>query len=107
MYVFFFLMIRRPPRSTLFPYTTLFRSEDVDALVQIAVGGRSAGRRRLGQPGPLEAPAQHQLRWRTSSRKRLQRKPPSAQVAGAGAQRTVGASPVVPVSRRRMTAGTA
>src|SRR3712207_9210469 len=26
MIVFFFLMIRRPPRSTLFPYTTLFRS---------------------------------------------------------------------------------
>src|SRR2546422_2273045 len=26
-YLFFFLMIRRPPRSTLFPYTTLFRSE--------------------------------------------------------------------------------
>src|SRR5258708_29276025 len=26
---FFFLMIRRPPRSTLFPYTTLFRSEQV------------------------------------------------------------------------------
>src|SRR3712207_8642767 len=26
-YVFFFLMIRRPPRSTLFPYTTLFRSK--------------------------------------------------------------------------------
>src|SRR3712207_7987587 len=32
---FFFLMIRRPPRSTLFPYTTLFRSE---------IGGR-VGRR--------------------------------------------------------------
>src|SRR3712207_7121370 len=28
MYFFFFLMIRRPPRSTLFPYTTLFRSLD-------------------------------------------------------------------------------
>src|SRR3712207_8928641 len=28
-FIFFFLMIRRPPRSTLFPYTTLFRSEDV------------------------------------------------------------------------------
>src|SRR5256885_13203015 len=28
-YLFFFLMIRRPPRSTLFPYTTLFRSEIV------------------------------------------------------------------------------
>src|SRR3712207_9246712 len=28
-YFFFFLMIRRPPRSTLFPYTTLFRSPRV------------------------------------------------------------------------------
>src|SRR2546429_6944667 len=28
---FFFLMIRRPPRSTLFPYTTLFRSLPVDS----------------------------------------------------------------------------
>src|SRR5437867_12408124 len=27
-YVLFFLMLRRPPRSTLFPYTTLFRSGD-------------------------------------------------------------------------------
>src|SRR5947199_3348588 len=27
VFVFFFLMIRRPPRSTLFPYTTLFRSK--------------------------------------------------------------------------------
>src|SRR5438876_5851846 len=29
MIYFFFLMIRRPPRSTLFPYTTLFRSRPV------------------------------------------------------------------------------
>src|SRR2546427_6649866 len=29
---FFFLMIRRPPRSTLFPYTTLFRSSDAPLL---------------------------------------------------------------------------
>src|ERR1035441_10734824 len=28
--LFFFLMIRRPPRSTLFPYTTLFRSDGPD-----------------------------------------------------------------------------
>src|SRR2546428_8585743 len=28
-FFFFFLMIRRPPRSTLFPYTTLFRSRHV------------------------------------------------------------------------------
>src|SRR2546427_6907591 len=31
---FFFLMIRRPPRSTLFPYTTLFRSDWVVRLAQ-------------------------------------------------------------------------
>src|SRR3712207_9463114 len=35
---FFFLMIRRPPRSTLFPYTTLFRSVQI-ALTAI-IGGR-------------------------------------------------------------------
>src|SRR5258708_39921102 len=29
--LFFFLMIRRPPRSTLFPYTTLFRSQEEHA----------------------------------------------------------------------------
>src|SRR5258705_10249810 len=34
---FFFLMIRRPPRSTLFPYTTLFRSVANGAL-QVLVG---------------------------------------------------------------------
>src|SRR2546430_8719814 len=30
---FFFLMIRRPPRSTLFPYTTLFRSPQSEVLI--------------------------------------------------------------------------
>ena len=30
IFVVFFLMIRRPPRSTLFPYTTLFRSTVLD-----------------------------------------------------------------------------
>src|SRR2546422_1135786 len=32
--LFFFLMIRRPPRSTLFPYTTLFRS-GLDGVIRI------------------------------------------------------------------------
>src|SRR3712207_8382757 len=40
---FFFLMIRRPPRSTLFPYTTLFRSP--------GDGGRLHERERLLQHG--------------------------------------------------------
>src|SRR5690242_21060239 len=35
---FFFLMIRRPPRSTLFPYTTLFRSYDLKLGDQIRIG---------------------------------------------------------------------
>src|SRR3712207_7900025 len=33
---FFFLMIRRPPRSTLFPYTTLFRSSDLIMSVNLS-----------------------------------------------------------------------
>src|SRR5690242_21948676 len=39
---FFFLMIRRPPRSTLFPYTTLFRSADWPAYHHMRVD-RPAG----------------------------------------------------------------
>src|SRR3989475_12236676 len=35
---FFFLMIRRPPRSTLFPYTTLFRSRPQDVRKAVFVG---------------------------------------------------------------------
>src|SRR5260370_41708463 len=35
--MFFFLMIRRPPRSTLFPYTTLFRSKFVRDLLVLDV----------------------------------------------------------------------
>src|SRR5256885_10210257 len=50
---FFFLMIRRPPRSTLFPYTTLFRSLDahLNGRVQSSRGTSSArcsGRRDHG-----------------------------------------------------------
>src|SRR5256885_17250579 len=52
---FFFLMIRRPPRSTLFPYTTLFRSHGrigaprarLDDDVEAAVTGPPEPLRRL------------------------------------------------------------
>src|SRR3712207_7760493 len=37
---FFFLMIRRPPRSTLFPYTTLFRSFECFELACLPPDGR-------------------------------------------------------------------
>src|SRR5256885_15255466 len=41
VFFFFFLMIRRPPRSTLFPYTTLFRSETrlAEQVRQVTVAG--------------------------------------------------------------------
>src|SRR5258708_13264234 len=45
--LFFFLMIRRPPRSTLFPYTTLFRSifsGDAVPLRSCALSSRGGGR---------------------------------------------------------------
>src|SRR5690348_17879688 len=35
--LFFFLMIRRPPRSTLFPYTTLFRSARGEIMLRAAL----------------------------------------------------------------------
>src|SRR3712207_7572793 len=50
-YMFFFLMIRRPPRSTLFPYTTLFRSCR-SAIQQRASGGSSSGARQDGDLHP-------------------------------------------------------
>src|SRR3712207_8681258 len=37
-YMFFFLMIRRPPRSTLFPYTTLFRSDSLTGERALEIG---------------------------------------------------------------------
>src|SRR5437870_10356878 len=48
---FFFLMIRRPPRSTLFPYTTLFRSPDdlAHAAVRARDRHRSAAPRRRSE----------------------------------------------------------
>src|SRR2546426_7747373 len=39
VFCFFFLMIRRPPRSTLFPYTTLFRSMETSEGPVVALGG--------------------------------------------------------------------
>src|SRR5690606_42039210 len=46
---FFHLLLRRPPRSTLFPYTTLFRSSD-----HVEAGGL-AGAVRTQQPGHFAA----------------------------------------------------
>src|SRR3712207_7206795 len=42
-------MIRRPPRSTLFPYTTLFRSGDPERVGQLAGQVQTAGRQALDE----------------------------------------------------------
>src|SRR5437764_6243196 len=44
----FFLLIRKPPKSTLFPYTTLFRSERAGRRLVAAGRGRGLGRRSEG-----------------------------------------------------------
>src|SRR5258708_21138498 len=59
-FLFFFLMIRRPPRSTLFPYTTLFRSVrgSVDLAVQKfeAVNRFGDGLAAIGKEGSERKP---------------------------------------------------
>src|SRR5215211_8318940 len=42
IFLFFFLMIRRPPRSTLFPYTTLFRSPQAGGVLEAPLVGKLA-----------------------------------------------------------------
>src|SRR5689334_23487484 len=58
--LFFFLMIRRPPRSTLFPYTTLFRSRG-----PLTVRGLPVGAAR---PAPREGRVARRLGDRKSTR---------------------------------------
>src|SRR6185312_17526633 len=56
--IFFFLMIRRPPRSTLFPYTTLFRSRPPPRSVR----GRGRSPARLRRPRSEEHTSELQSR---------------------------------------------
>src|SRR5438067_6408314 len=52
LFLMFFLMIQRPPRSTLFPYTTLFRSRIVQMhvrRVERALPSEHVGRRRADE----------------------------------------------------------
>src|SRR5690348_17786902 len=65
IYFLFFLMIRRPPRSTLFPYTTLFRSPEHGALPplprraplrDVDDGGRADERRSEEHTSELQSP---------------------------------------------------
>src|SRR2546430_8166412 len=76
--VFFFLMIRRPPRSTLFPYTTLFRSSTGRPR---AASGRRRGTRcpltRRSEEHTSELQSQANLGCRLLLEKKKQRRPRS------------------------------
>src|SRR5258708_10055175 len=58
---FFFLMIRRPPRSTLFPYTTLFRSHSLKVVFRADVRG-------IAQAGDIKSVSPERCRDRKSTR---------------------------------------
>src|SRR2546430_9061479 len=78
-FFFFFLMIRPPPRSTLFPYTTLFRS-----LVQRGPPRRPRHRSGDHRASPLLVAGQHAVRARGDV-------PPAARAAlGPGARGAAG-----------------
>src|SRR5260221_6628404 len=75
VFVFFFLMIRRPPRSTLFPYTTLFRSRtrataDHGHCVRRAGGGAMGVHADVGTPRRPLRPAALPVGARTDARRR-------------------------------------
>src|SRR3712207_8984836 len=58
-------MIRRPPRSTLFPYTTLFRSHPVAGDVELPRRGDPGGVTRVGPRRPVQGTAPS---WRGAGR---------------------------------------
>src|SRR5215510_15818031 len=72
---FFFLMIRRPPRSTLFPYTTLFRSYRIPA-----PPGECARENRAASPDRSEDhTSELQSRGHLVCRLLLEKKKPTSQ----------------------------
>ena len=63
-------MIRRPPRSTLFPYTTLFRSSEADAVLHAWCRGADGAERRpvAGRPDDAAGRGDRQCRQRRDAR---------------------------------------
>src|SRR2546427_8952235 len=90
-FIFFFLMIRRPPRSTLYPYTTLFRSRSGEKVV-LKEARPHAGRafdgadavarlRRRSEEHTSELQSQSNLVCRLLLEKKKKTKPPPCQAA--------------------------
>src|SRR5258705_11968588 len=72
--LFFFLMIRRPPRSTLFPYTTLFRSACRAADHQLLLVGLGVGGQRQHADGGKGGGRGQQMACCSCSRRTTDRK---------------------------------
>src|SRR2546422_8401270 len=80
--VFFFLMIRRPPRSTLFPYTTLFRSQLVhrdrvvafESPIEVIPFKQAGDRVACGEPRSEEHTSELQSRLHLVCRLLLEKK---------------------------------
>src|SRR2546429_5929518 len=66
--LFFFLMIRRPPRSTLFPHTTLFRSQDGQDEIRFRLGVALSFLAKSFRQGLLQSGISHRVRDRKSTR---------------------------------------
>src|SRR6266571_9486725 len=88
---FFFLMIRRPPRSTLFPYTTLFRSRDAP---RAARAPPESARRRDTRPASRSPPGTSWLSARRSGRSRRGELPPRSLPRRQDARRIAEISPL-------------
>src|SRR2546430_13509407 len=93
--VFFFLMIRRPPRSTLFPYTTLFRSRPTGqrgekppgSLQGVGLLERGGRRPELGAEGPERMPADDEHQPVADARRRHDARGPARRSGARGARR--------------------
>src|SRR2546430_3911858 len=82
-------MIRRPPRSTLFPYTTLFRSTRGGASVRPGVELRGDAARGVAyEPSARRAPATHPCRAAPRGRGAAPARPPRTRGALARATET-------------------
>src|SRR3989442_12238010 len=74
LFLFFFLMIRRPPRSTLFPYTTLFRSVADERQARPASAGATDARAMRCRPRSEEHTSELQSRPHLVCRLLLEKK---------------------------------
>src|SRR6478735_11388998 len=87
---FFFLMIRRPPRSTLFPYTTLFRSGQFrrTAAARRADEREDGGRARSEEhTSELQSPCNLVCRLLLEKKKKTKKKPLTLRTDTRGAGR--------------------